>query len=258
MRKTTERTAIIFGLLALISAGCASMDKTTVHGLLGRYGVGTSRPAKVCIDMTIEAAMGDARQHDVCKMWFDVEQGRYLLVRDSTQEERGRTQQVKSGLLGSAAGEVFWAWRNGRLSTVRRLDSPLFTIGAFPIYQDLGPFVVLFDAFAGYPSLRRGPKLMGGAPAGVKPDDLDWFLVQKPVYGEDSPFGQAVSGGKQGSVWLGFDPKTGWVRGIVFHGYTRRAESAVISITRADTKPDLAGVFELPAEVKAKLKEKNK
>ncbi len=258
MRKTTGRTAIIIGLLALISSGCASIDKTTVQGLLGRYGVGTSRPTKVCIDMMIEATMGDARQHDVCKMWFDVEKGRYLLVRDSTREERGRTQQVKSGLLGSAAGEVFWARRDGRLSTVRRLDSPLFTIGAFPIYQDLGPFVVLFDAFSGYPSLRRGPKLMGGAPDGVKPDDLDWFLVQKPLRGEDSPSGQAVSGGKQGSVWLGFDPKTGWVRGIVFRGYTRRAESAVITITRVDTKPDLAGVFELPAEVKVKLKGKDK
>ena len=218
---------------------------------------------KAHLTISVNGPIGPTALFDgTAEIWFDRDQGLYRLhvtLKIAEGAADGKPQDGEVHVIVSPERVVLWE-RQGREQRKPKQHALKTEAGAEPLLEeiqlgDLGSFIVPYvDAVFGFKRLKTEAKMEASESPLAGKDELRWYEV-KPR--DDAQDGLARTIGKFGGrtrVWLGVSPATGWPMSYVARGVN--GDEAKSTLTKVDTNPDLKGVFDLPAEVKAKLEEK--
>ena len=223
-------------------------------GPLQKYAKLTSKVAGIHLKMTIVLLDGGVkRSAGDAELWGDKKSGRYAFEVNITRTRGDRVSVRSEGCIRTNGETVKWRRRDGRLTSARKRKQA--KDAKLPAYvDDLDPLCFIYDGLYGYKMLAREITLKPDKPPQHEKDGLRWYLVEAVKHKERTAFQKAMRLDRV-SLWLGFSPEDGWIHGLVFKEKSDN-DLGVLKITKLDLKPDLKGAFDLPADVKALLDER--
>ena len=240
-------------------------------GFAGKPGVGpddgkapgrAAAATKVHIEITFEGQeeQDDPNPHRYTGsvgIWFDKAQGLYRMRIAMTVTRKNKVETREAQFTLNPESCTVWEKKAERIHNARKVElktpagqQPKFEQlpgGAREVGAVMVPFV---DATFGYKRLKSEAVMEKADSPLTDRDDLRWHQVKK----KEDDKGELVKRlglYNDASIWLGISADTDWPVKYVVRG--KRGETITFTVTKTNTNPDLKGVFDLPAEVKAEL-----
>ena len=237
-----------------ISAGPVGGKKTKTLTPLQRYAKLTSKVSGIHLKMTVVLLdKGVQRSTGDAELWGDKKNDRYAFEVNITKTRRDRVQVRSEGCIHRNGETIKWRRRDGQLTSARKRKRA--KDAKLPAYvDDLDPLAFIYDGFYGYKLLAQDITLKPQKPPQHEKDGLTWYLVSEVKHKERSKF-QKTMRLERVSLWLGFSPKDGWIHGLVFKEASDN-DVGILKVTKLELNPNLKGAFDIPADVKAKLDER--
>ena len=247
------RKAMSVAIVCLALAGLALAEDAKTTGPLDAFAKLTSGTKTARIEIKLTGKMDDVEAHGAVSFAWDTDKGLYRIDAVGEVDENGKKREVRSHINCGPDGTVTWEEGKDARGHANRAQERKTEPGKFVVLRDLGPALPFVDAAFGYPHLSADTVLKPAkSPLGDK-DGLQWLQVQ-PKEGDKSAFLRAMyDSDNLNDLWIGFSAKTGWPMALVIRG---KDADVTLTATDVNTKPDLKGVFDLPADVKAQLEHK--
>lgn len=216
------------------------------------------RKAHLTISCEGQERDGGEAFNGTAEIWFDRDQGLYRLHISLTVVARGKAEEVEAHIYVSPERTVYWE-REGRKERNPKQRALKTEAGAEPAFEKLahngdvgGLMVPYVDAAFGFKRLRTEANMEAAESPLAEKDELRWYELKERPDAHRGLVQELNMLGDKARVWLGVSPETGWPMKHAVRG--EKGGAFTFTLTKVDAKPDLKGVFDLPAEVKAKLK----